>query len=155
MFILTATRCNDVATLEEIVAHYSWELTDFFFAIVDLSEAYDKIYKDHVRNKLGATCLIKKIITLSEIMCEKLVCISYAQIEFTRGCGDDCGKHGRFRADRGRLGRGRKYWPVIGADWGPIDFDRNFGGVTPPLCGALGHGKMSVGIRRRSRSALR
>ena len=55
----------------------------------------------------------------------------------------------------GRLGHGRKFRTVIGADWGPVGFIRNFGGVTPTFCGALGRGKMSLGIRRRLMSALR
>ena len=79
----------------------------------------------------------------------------HTQIELTRGCGVDRGRHHRFRADGGRLGRGRKFRPVIGADWGPVGFDRNFGGVPPPFCGGLGRGRMSLGIRRRLRSALR
>ena len=76
------------------------------------------------------------------------------QLKFARDKGADRGRHGRFWADMGRLGSGRKFRPVIGADWGPVGFDRYFGGVTPPFCGGLGRGKMSLGIRRRLRSAL-
>ena len=49
------------------------------------------------------------------------------QLKFARGKGADRGRHGRFRADRDRLGRGRKFGPVIGADLGPVGFDRYFG----------------------------
>ena len=39
-----------------------------------------------------------------------------SQLKFARGKGADRGTHGRFRADRGRLGRGQKFRPVIGED---------------------------------------
>ena len=58
-------------------------------------------------------------------------------------------------ADRGRLGRGPNFRPVIGADWDPVGFDRYFGGVTPPVCGGLSRGRRLLGIHRRLRSALR
>ena len=72
-----------------------------------------------------------------------------SQLKFARGKGADRGRHGRFRADRGRLGRGRKFLPVIGADWGPVGFERYFGGVTPPFCEGPGRGRMSLANRGR------
>ena len=80
---------------------------------------------------------------------------NYAQLKFAHGKGADRGRHGRIRADKSRLGRARTFRSVIGADWGPIGFDRYFGGVTPPFCVGFGRRMMSLGIRRRLSSALR
>ena len=75
---------------------------------------------------------------------EVISVIGYTQLKFARGKGADCGRHGRYRANRGWLGRGRKFWPVIGADREPVGFNRYFGGVTRLFCGGPGRGRMSL-----------
>ena len=102
-----------------------------------------------------ANCIFQLILYKRDYITSFMPATNYSQLKFARSKRADRSRHGRFRTDRGRLGRERKFQPVIGADWGPDGFDRKFGGITPPFCGAFGSGKMSLRIRRRLRSALR
>ena len=70
--------------MKQTVAHYNWEHTDVYCAIVDLSKAQDKIIISSLCDKLKAKYLPDQIVNLIEFIGKNtFVCSSY------EGCLND------------------------------------------------------------------